>query len=204
MFVIPPYLRFALIAAGLLGGIALWVTLGFWYGIFFLIAAVVLLAGYVFLGTVGPAAKVLQSGDFDKADRLLNLTLRPNWLYATNRAYYYMLKGSVALARKDIEAGEKYLKIAESIDVPTENEKAMLQLQLGQIAASKGNWTKANLHLRKAKEFKITEPALKDQLKQVEQAFAQQNQSKAALRMGKQGQRMMQQSGGKRRRPKMR
>ena len=110
MFVINPYLRLALIVLGIGGGIALWIAFGFWYGFFLLLAGVILLAGYVFLGTVGPAAQALQDTDFEKAEKFLGLTLSPKLLYSTNKAYYWMLKGSIALSKKDVEEGEKYLK----------------------------------------------------------------------------------------------
>jgi tetratricopeptide (TPR) repeat protein len=203
MLVINPYLRFALIALSLIGGIALWATAGVWYGIWFVIVGIVLLVGYILLGTVSPAAKALQATEIDKAEKLLNLTLSPKLLYVTNRAYYYMLKGSIAIARKDTDEGEKWLKIAESIDVPTDNEKAMLQIQLANIAGSKNKWKQAQIHFRNAKQLKITDSNIKGQLKELEKAFANQGQVKAAGRMGKGGAQMMR-PGGKRRRPKMR
>lgn len=204
MFIIPPYIRIALIAAGIIGGIALWVTFGFWYGFFFLLAGIILLLGLIFLGTVGPAAQALQDTDFDKAEKFLNLTPNPNWLYSTNKAYYYMLKGSIAIGRKDMTEGERYLKMAEAVDVPTDNEKAMLQIQLAQIALSKGRVKEARIHYKKAKECKISEGPLKDQFRQLEQAMNQSGQMKAAMRMGKQGHGMVGGGKSKRRRPKRR
>jgi tetratricopeptide (TPR) repeat protein len=203
MFVINPYLRFALIAAGIIGGVALWLAYGFWYGFPFLIAGLVLFVSYIFLGTVGPAAKALQTQDFAKAEKLLDLTLNPKWLYSANKAFYYMLKGSIALQRKDMDEGEKWLRQAEEIDIPTPNERAMLQIQLAQIEASRQRWKQAQNHLRKAKEANVTVGAIKEQIDQLETALKQRGQMKAAQRMGRQGHGMMQRS-GKRRRPKMR
>jgi tetratricopeptide (TPR) repeat protein len=204
MFVINPYLRIALMAAGIIGGIILWIAYGFWYGFPFLLAGIILLVGYIFLGTVGSAAKAMQTMDFERSEKLLNLTLNPKWLYATNRAYFYMIKGSVALQQKDMEKGEQYLKMAEEIDVPTDNEKAMLQLQLANIAASKNNWKKANIHYRNLKGMKITDPNVKEQLAQFDKVMAQRGQQKVAQRMGGGRSRNVMQPGGKRRRPKMR
>jgi len=205
MFIIPPYIRIALIIVGIVGGIGLWAAFGFWYGFFFLLAGVILLAGLIFMGTVGPASQALQEQDFDKAEKLLNLTPNPKWLYVTNRAYYYMLKGNIALSRRDIEEGERLLKMAESIDVPTDNEKAMLQIQLAQISASRGRWKEAKIYFKKAKECNISEGPIKEQFKELEKIMAQSGQSRAAMRMGKQGHGMMRQMGkSKRRRPKMR
>jgi len=201
MFTINIYLKFALIAVGLIGGIALWIAFGVWYGLWFILLGVIMLATYIFLGTVQSAAMLMQNADFDGAEKRLGLTLKPKWLYATNRAYFYMIKGSIALARKDVEAGEMWLKKAEEVKIPTDNEKAMLQLQLANIAASKGKWKQAELHFRNAKQCKITEPNVKEQFKQFEKAFSNRGQMKHTQMGGKGG---AIRPGGKRRRPKLR
>ena len=201
MFIIPPYIRFVLIAAGLLLGIGLWVAFGFWYGFPFLLAGIILFLGYVFLGTVGPAAQAVQAQDFDRGEKLLNLTLKPNWLYSANRAFYYMMRGTIALSRKDLNEAEGYLKQADQIDVPTANEKAMLKLQLAQIEANRKNFPAAKKYLKAAKETNVKLPQIKEQIDMMEGALKQSGQVKAAQRMGKQGHQMMSR-GGKRRRPK--
>ncbi|MCB0551149.1 MAG: hypothetical protein KDD19_26500 [Phaeodactylibacter sp.] len=201
MLTINIYLKFALIAIGLIGGVALWIAFGVWYGIWFVIMGIAMLLSYIFLGTVQSAAVLMQNSDFDGSEKRLNLTLKPGWLYATNRAYFYMIKGSIALARKDVEEGEKWLRKAEEVEVPTDNEKAMLQLQLANIAASKGKWKQAEQHYRIAKQCKITEPNVKEQFKQFEKAFSNRGQIKHT-QMGGKGAAMR--PGGKRRRPKIR
>ena len=201
MFIIPPYIRFALIAAGVLGGIALWIAFGFWYGFPFLLAGIILFVGYIFLGTVGPAAKAVQVQDFDRGEKLLNLTLKPQWLYSANRAFYYMMRGTIALSRKDLNAAEGYLKQADQIDVPTANEKAMLKLQLAQIEANRKNFPAAKKYLKAARETNVKLPQIVEQMDMLDNALKQSGQVKAAQRMGKQGHQMMSR-GGKRRRPK--
>ncbi len=203
MFTINPYLKIALIVLGIGGGVILSATQGFWYGFPLWVAGIILLVAYFLLGTVGSAAKALQTEDFDKAERLLNLTFFPRLLYVTNRAYYYMLKGNIAISRKDMETGEQYLKMAESIKLPTDNEKAMIQIQLANIAASKNRWKQAQIHFRNLKNLKITDSNIKEQKKMLEKAMQNRGQLQAAARMGKSGGGMMRQ-GGKRKRPKMR
>lgn len=204
MFTINIYLKLALTGVFLVGGIILAFLgnygFGFWYALPLLLAGLILLATYILLGTVQSAAMFMQDADFDKVEQRLNLTLNPKWLYTTNRAYYYMMKGSIALARKQVNEGEEWLKKAEEIDVPTDNEKAMIQLQLANINASKNKWKQAQIHFRNAKQAKVTDSNVKEQLKQMEKALNQRGQVKAATRQG--GQTMR--PGGKRRRPKMR
>ena len=205
MFSINIYLRFALIALFLGGGIALAIAYGFWYSFPLLLIGLVLLVGYIMLGTVQSAAMMMQDADLSNAERRLNLTLSPKLLYATNRAYYYMLKGTIAVSKKDTEEGEMWLEKARSIKVPTDNERAMIELQLANIHASKNRWKQAKNHFREAKRLKITDANIKEQMKQFEKALNNSGQLKAAGRMGgKRGGGMVMRPGGKRKRPKMR
>jgi tetratricopeptide (TPR) repeat protein len=201
MFTINIYLRFALIALFLGGGVLLAFLFGFWYAFPLLLIGILLFVGYVLFGTIQSAAALMQTMDFDKTEKRLNLTLTPRWLYPTNRAYYYMIKGSIATARKDVEAGEMWLRKAQGIKLPSENEKAMLELQLANIMASRNKWQQAQLHFRNAKKYRVTEPAIKEQLNQFEKALSNRGQLKAA---GGQKGGMMAKMSGKRRRPKMR
>lgn len=199
------YLRFGLMALSLIAGVVpMFIKgLGFWWGFPFLLVFLTLSIGYILLGTINSAAMLVQEGRLDEAEKRLALTLSPKWLYSANRAYYFMLKGTIAMSQKNMEEGELWLRKAQEVNLPTDNEKAMLELQLANIAASKGKWNQAQLHFRKLKEYKITETAIKDQVKQFEKALENRGQVKAALRMGGQGGGMTM-PGGKRKRPKMR
>lgn len=205
MFTIDYRLRIALIVLLIGGGVILGFTWGWGYASLFLIAGLVLLAGYIFLGTVASAAKLMQAQDFEGTEKRLNWTLKPEWLYATNRAMFYMMKGTIAMQRKDNKEAEAYLKKAENIEVPTDNERAMIQLQLANIAAQKGSWNQVKLHVKNLKELSVSEPMIKEQIKQLEMAIKNKGQIKAAQRMGMGGQKGgFRNPGGKRRRPKMR
>lgn len=203
MFTINIYLRFALIALFLGGGILLAFLYGFWYASVPILIGLILVAGYIFLGTISSAAQLVQDTKLDEAEKRLDMTLKPEWLYASNRAFYYIMKGTFAINRKNTEEGEIWLKKAREVKVPTDNERAMIELQLANIAASKGKWNQAQIHLKVIKDLNITESMIKEQVKQFEKAFANRGQAKAAMMMGKQGGHIGI-GGGKRRRPKMR
>ena len=202
MFTINIYVKFALIAVTLLGGIGLTIAYGFWYGFPFLIAGIALLASYILLGTVQSAAQLMQESRFEEAEKRLDLTVKPEWLYSANHAYYNMIKGTLAASRKDNMSAEKYFAQAQAIGVPSDNESAMLELQLANIAATKNKWQQAKVHFKKLKSLKVTEPQLKEQIQQFEKALKQRGAMKAAGRSGMNPMKMN--PGGKRRRPKMR
>jgi hypothetical protein len=203
MFIINIYVKFAIIAICLLGGIILSFVLGIGYTWIFIILGLIFLASYFLLGTVQSASEMLQSMNFDGAEKRLNLTYFPKFLYVTNRAFFYILKGSLAAQRKDNTAAETYFNQALALNLPSDNEKGMVLLQMAGIQAQKNNWTGAKNYFYQTKNLKITEPQLKEQFKQFETAINNRGQMKVAQSMGmKTGQMMM--PGGKRRRPKMR
>ena len=202
MFSINIYLKFALIALGIIGGIALSVGFGFWYGFPFILIGIGLLVSYFLLGTIQSAGTMLQAEDFDGAKKRLDLTYFPNLLYTTNRAYYYMLNGSIAQMKGDHNGAEVHFKKASEIEVPTDNEKAMLELQFANNAARKGNWNLVKSHMKTLKGLNVTMPEVKAQIAQFDKAMKQQGGAKAQMRQG--GGQNGYRPGGKRRRPKAR
>ena len=207
MFTINIYIKFLLIAAGFGLGIILTIFTGFWYSLPFWLLGIVMLLSYIFLGTVQTAAELVQIGDFQGAKARLNLTKWPGLLYVTNRAFYYIMQGTIAANQNDHKAGEEYFNTALGLKLPSDNEKAMVLMQLANIKATKGNWTAATNYFKQAKSLKITQADIKGQLDMFERTVKNnRGQMKAARSMGKHGMNMMRQPGskGKRRRPKMR
>ena len=203
MFSINIYVKFAIIAVCFGLGIFTSVAYGIGYGILFIIIGLIFLASYIFLGTVQSAAQLVQAGDVDGAEKRLALTWKPNWLYVTNRAYYYIMKGTVAMQKNQKEVAKEWFQQAENLELPSDNERAMVQLQLASINANEGKWNAAKLHFRNAKKFKVTEPQMKEQMKQFEKMISNRGSIKQAQRMNR-GKGMPIKPGGKRKRPKIR
>lgn len=202
MFTINIYLRFAIIAVCLIGGLILAFTISIGYAIPIILIGVIFLAGYIFLGTVQSAAQLMQKGDLIAAEKRLNLTFKPQWLYTTNRAYYYLLKGTVAMQKNESDEAERWFEKAQSLELPSDNERAMVQLQLANINAMKSRWNAAKLHFRNVKKYKVEEPQMREQIKQFEKMLNNRGTIKTAQRMNR-GKGMPIKPGGKRRRPKI-
>ena len=197
------YLRFALIAVCLIGGVALTVAYGFWYALPLFLVAIILLAGYVLLGTIQSTSELMLAQHFEAAERQLALTKFPRYLYPANRAYYYLLHANLAQARKDTKQAEQYLRQASAIEMPSGNETAVVQLQLANIAAQKGQWPEVNKRLQAVKKLSVTEPLIREQTAQLEKAYRNRGNVRLAQRMGaKPG--TSGRPGGKRRRPRIR
>lgn len=178
MFSINIYLKFAIIGVCLVGGTALAFAFGFWYAFPFLLIGLGFLISYLLLGTVQSAALLVQQQDFDEAEKRMNLTFKHNWLYKTNRAFFYIIKGTLAMNNKKNDEAEAWLRQAEALELPTDNEKAMVALQLANLQGNKGKWNAAKLQMQKLKKLKVTEPQLKEQVKQFEKAFSNRGQAK--------------------------
>ena len=199
MFKLNIYLRFALIAASIVVGVVLTALYGFWYALPFFLVALVLIAGYLLLGTIQSASELMQAQQIDEAEARLKLTKFPKLLYPANKAYYFMLLANIAFYRKDNKTAEAYLKQASEIEMPSGNETALVELQLANIAAQKGAWPEVNKRIQKIKKLQINEPMITEQVGTLEHAYRNRGNVRLAQRMGSAGQR-----GGKRRRPKMR
>lgn len=201
MFTINIYLKFALIALTLIGGGVLTSAFGFWYAFPFLLIGIGLLISYILLGTVQSAAILMQKMDFEGTDRRLNLTFKPGWLYSANRAYYYMIRGGLAMQTKKYPEAEIMLEKAQKTGLPSDNERAMVLLQLANLAVIKNNFTGAQSLMRQAKQQKVTEAQIKEQIAEFDKALKNQGAMKT-LQQRNRG--AVMQPGGKRRRPKAR
>jgi len=178
MFTINIYLRFALIALCLIGGTALAFAVSFWYAFPFLLIGLGLLISYILLGTVQSTAGMVQAMDFEGAEKRLALTLFPDWLYKTNRAFYCMIKGTLAQQKGDDAETEVWLNKAQEMELPTDNETAMVLVQLANLYAKKNQWNKTKAIMSKVKKLKVTEPQLKEQVKMFEKAVTNRGQMK--------------------------
>ncbi len=69
MFTINIYLRFALMALTLGGGILLAFIFGFWYSFPLILVGIILLVGYILLGTVQSSAMMMQNTDLLGAEK---------------------------------------------------------------------------------------------------------------------------------------
>lgn len=189
MFKINIYLRFALIAISFIFAIVLTYQSGFLYALPFYLVGLFLIAGYILLGTVMSTAQMIQGGDFEGAEKNLKLTVKPEWLYTDNRGYYYLMQGTISAQKKDNASMEAAFNKALECGLPSDDETAMIHLQLANIAATKNNWRGAQIHFKKLKPLKVREPQLLEQIKQFERALQQRGQMKH-----------QHQGGGKRRR----
>ncbi len=203
MFTINIYLRLALIVGGILGGIALWAAFGFWYGFPFLLVGVILLAGYLMLGTILSTNQLLSQQKLEEAEARLKMTLTPKLLLIGYKGVYYMTMGAIYMQKKDFKTAETWIRKSLDAGLPSDNERAAAWLQLVMISAGKNNLKAAQNHLSEVKKLTVTEPMLKEQIKEVDKQMKQAGQSMNPSMMAMMGGKGFR-PGSKRRQPKVR
>lgn len=203
MYIINIYLRFALIVGGILGGIALWALWGFWYGFPFWLVGLVLLIGYLLLGTILSTNQLLARQELDAAEARLKLTFFPNILLMGYKGVFYMTKGALYMQKGDLNTAETWIKKALDSGLPTDNERAAALLQLVTISANRKQIKLAQSQFADIKKLNVTEPMLKGQIKEAEKQLKMAGQSMSPSMMAMMGGRGFR-PGGKRRQPPMR
>lgn len=201
MFSINIYLRLAIIILCIGGGIVLTSLYGFWYAFPFFLIGLILLIGYLLFGTIQSAAKMMQTMNIEGAEKRMKLTPSPRLLYSANRAYYYMLKGTIAQHKKNPEEAEEFFQKAKETKLPTDNERAMVNIQLANMQANRGNWSMAKQLYREVKNMRVTEPQIKEQVEEFGKVIKNSGNIKAAQSGRFRG--AMTQQSKKRRRPRM-
>lgn len=169
MPIIPIKLRFLLIAVLLIGGIIVsFMPYGLAWSWLLLIPGIVLLAGYFMFGTLASASKAVQMNDLDKAEEQLKWTWKPNWMLKMNRGVYHFLLGSISMNRRDTASAEIHMQNALNAGMPTGDYTAQIYLFLAQMAATKNKMQLAKNHIKEAKACDVSEPQVKDAIKQLE------------------------------------
>jgi len=204
MFTINIYLRFALIVGGIVGGIALWAGFGFWYGFPLLLAGIILLAGYLMLGTILSTNQLVGQQRLDEAEARLKLTFFPKILLMGYKGVFYMTHGAIAMQRRDFTTAEGWLKKSLDLGLPSDNERGAAMLQLVMVHAAKKNLKAAQSQFVELKKLNVTEPMLKEQIKEVDKQMKQAGQAMSPATMAMMGGGKGFRPGGKQRMPRTR
>ncbi len=166
-------LKWRLIAtiASLVLALVLTFTAGFGYSFIFWLIFLVFVTGYFLLGTITSASEQLNFGNIDGAEKILGYTKFPKLLLKMNQAYFHLLSGMIALQRNETEKGEELLKLALETGLPTDNDKAMVLLNLAHVNYSKRKYPLAKAQLRQIKEMDVKEPSVVSKVAELEQAL---------------------------------
>ncbi|MCB9273458.1 MAG: hypothetical protein H6564_05415 [Lewinellaceae bacterium] len=168
-----PILRYLIIALFLVLGVVMHIQLGIGQAWYMYLAAAALLATHLLFGSVWQAFSLLRRGQPARAAALLRHTWAPGLLLRRNRAYYFFVKGLMLLQEKELEAGAAELERAVAIGLQRSNDNALAYLNLAHIAFVQKDYARSRKALESARAFQPKDLMIKDKLKELESALAQ-------------------------------
>ena len=117
----------------------------------FAMAAAFYLAGLWRNGPVWLAVRKARRGDLPSAEALLNQIKSPERLGATQRPYYYYLRGVLEQRAGNVQAAELHFRNADSGRLRTSDDRALVKAHLAELALQRGERELAATLLESAK-----------------------------------------------------
>ncbi len=133
------------------------------HGIGLLMGVAVLVWGYIRNGSVFLANWRLRRQQYEKAEKLLNQVYRPHWLGRIVQAFYYSARGHIAFHRQAYTEAKQHFEKAHEIRPPAGDNRAVVLLNLAQLAQIEGNRKQAKAYVQEAREERIS-PGLTEAL----------------------------------------
>ena len=168
-------IRFVLILLFLIIGIVLQIQKGFSSAWYLYATSLILLFTHFAFGNVWAAFSKLQKGKIMEAEFLINQIKKPEWLAKQNRTYYHFIKGMIALQQKNLEEGEKQLKIAADRGLRSNNDNALALLNLAHICFVEKRQEDTQNYLQQARSFHPSDLMIKQKIEEMEKLLSQPN-----------------------------
>ena len=124
--------------------------------------------GYFKNGTVYLAWRAVKKEQFEKAERILNQVRYPELLKKEQRGFYHFARGLIEANRNNSDAAYRNLSDALKFGVRTENNIAIINLNLAGLDFEQGKINEAKEHIKMARTMKYS-PALESELLKMEE-----------------------------------
>ena len=110
----------------------------------------------------------VRKGNFDKAEKRLDLIKQPELMVAGQEAYYYLMRGMILIQKNQMSKSDAFFKKALNTGLYMDHDKAMAKLNLAAIAGAKRRKREALNWLAQAKKDD-KKKMLTDQIKMLKQ-----------------------------------
>ena len=122
-------------------------------------------------GNVWAAFNMLKRGRIKQAKTLLRQVRRPELLAKRHRAYYHFTSGMIALQENQLDQGKVHLGKALDLGLQTNNDRAMVCLNLAHIHFVGKNKEQTRHFLEEARKANPTDLMIKENLDKLEKAL---------------------------------
>lgn len=149
-----PRIRLLLALVLLVYAIFVLFTFGMGRAWFAFLAVGLLILTHFIYGTVWASFRQLQKGNFEKAENLINQIKRPDWLAKSAKSYYFLVQGIILMNKKDLDKGKDLLRKALEHGLRTQNDQALVLLNMAHISFLQQNPQEAMVYLKEGKQLK--------------------------------------------------
>ncbi len=144
------FYRLPIAALLLILGFVIGFVVTWWIAWIPFLISIIMITAYFLIGPMTLIQGYIESGDMEGAQKLLKQVKYPNLLYKPIRSSYYMLQANFSTMGEDLDQAEAQLRKGLEAGVTEKEFEGTAYLQLGAIAAKKGNMKDAYEHMRKA------------------------------------------------------
>lgn len=132
------------------GGLAWGFMDSFTFAWILITVGVVLFLAHFLLGPIRLLQKAVESGDIDRAQKIIDSVKYPKLLIKPVRSIYYFIQSNMAVSQKDFTKAEAMIKKSTDLGMPMKDMDSMAVFQHGAISFQKGDYKSAIPKLREA------------------------------------------------------
>lgn len=147
-FIVLNRLWLAIVMMGL--GVYLGIEVTWWLGWLPILIGILMVVAHFLIGPMTILPRYIENGDVEEAQKLINSVKKPEWLFSQVRSGFYMLKANLSTMNNDLDKAEEDLRKGLASGSTDKDSRGMALLQLGFIAAQKGNMKESYEKLREA------------------------------------------------------
>lgn len=134
----------------IIGGVTWGLLDSFTFSWILITIGVIMMLAHFLLGPIRLLQKTVESGDIDKAQRVIDTIKYPKLLIKPVRSVFYMIQSNMAVSQKDFNKAEALIKKSTELGMPMKDMDSMAVFQHGAISFQKGDYRTAIPKLREA------------------------------------------------------
>ena len=135
------------------------------------LAGFLLLLSHVLFGNIWQAFAAMRSGNLPLADRIAGLVFFPSLLLPRPRAYYYFVRGMLALKSDRLQAGDDHLKKALDGPLRQPRDYALALLNRAHIAYLQNDWERCARLKKEAEAQQANDLLIQEHLEKLDKAL---------------------------------
>lgn len=135
------------------------------------LAGGLLLLSHILFGNIWQAFAAMRSGNLSLADHIVSLVFSPSLLLPRPRAYFYFVRGMLALKSDRLQEGDDYLKNALNGPLQKPRDYALALLNRAHIAYLQNDWDRCARLKQQAEAQQADDLLIQEHLEKLDKAL---------------------------------